>query len=89
MTIAGRRLPPSSLGTNQNLTTASSRRRVSVGLVTPAGRLTKFVKWPRALSVSGFRSWYSTPTTGPSRLVVPSGICRCGGWCPRGRSRCK
>src|SRR5438132_7601253 len=44
MTIAGRRLPPGSLGTNQNLTTASSRRRVNVGLVTPAGRLTKFVK---------------------------------------------
>jgi len=27
----GRRLPPGSLGTNQNLATASSRRRVRVG----------------------------------------------------------
>ena len=37
----------------------------------PAGRLMKFVKWFRTLTVSGFRSWYSAPTTGPSRFVPP------------------
>src|SRR5262249_51200678 len=63
----------------QNFIMASSWRRVMVGLfmkfevpwLATNGRSMKFVKNARALTVSGFSSWESMPTTGPFPFVPP------------------